>query len=251
MSARLLAQSARCSVVRPQTFTAHAARRTLTTATRAATTACPMRALHAVRVGGVRRFADEAPKKEAEPAAAAAAAAPATPTAAVDPKVAELTADLAKKDAQIKDLQEKYTYALAEAQNTLTRSIKQLADAKQFAVQSFAKSLLEVADILEIATKAAEPHATASSDANFKNLFEGVGMTQKVLLATFERNGLKKFEPLGEKFDPYFQEGLMQMEDPTKTPGTVGMVLKSGYTLNGRCLRAAQVGTIKAPAKTA
>ena len=72
-------------------------------------------------------------------------------------------------------------------------------------------------------------------------------MTQKVVLQIFERNGLKKFDPLGEKFDPYFQEGLLQVEDPTKTPGTVAMVLKSGYKLHERCLRAAQVGTVKAP----
>ena len=111
---------------------------------------------------------------------------------AADPKIAELSEELKKKDTQIKDLQDKYTRALAEAQNTLTRSQKQIADAKQFAVQSFAKQLLEVADILEIATKAAEPHATASEDANFKNLYEGVTMTQKVLVSTFERNGLKK-----------------------------------------------------------
>lgn len=125
----------------------------------------------------------------------------------------------------------------------------QIADAKKFAVQSFAKSLLEVADVLEIAVKAAEPKAAASSDPDFKNLMEGVSMTQKVLLQIFERQGLKKFEPLGEKFDPYMMEGLLQVEDPTKTTGTVAMVLKSGYRLNERCLRAAQVGTVKAPAK--
>ena len=77
---------------------------------------------------------------------------------------------------------------------------------------------------------------------------QGMTMTQKVLLQIFDRNGLKKFEPLGEKFDPYFMEGLLQIEDASKPPNTVGMVLKSGYKLHDRCLRAAQVGTIKAPA---
>jgi molecular chaperone GrpE len=58
-----------------------------------------------------------------------------------------------------------------------------------------------------------------------------------------------QYEPLGEKFDPHFHDGLLQVEDATKTPGTVGMVLKSGYKMHDRCLRAAQVGTVKAPAK--
>lgn len=180
----------------------------------------------------------------ATPAADAATASDAAAAAAEAAKTAEL---LKQKDAQIKDLTDKYQRALAEAQNTLNRSMNQLADSKKFAVQSFAKQLLEVADVLEIAIKAAEPKAAASTDPDFKNLFEGVAMTQKVVLQIFERNGLKKFEPLGEKFDPYFQEGLLQVEDPTKTPGTVAMVLKSGYKLHERCLRAAQVGTVKAP----
>jgi molecular chaperone GrpE len=51
------------------------------------------------------------------------------------------------------------------------------------------------------------------------------------------------------QFDPYFHDGLLQLEDPTKIPGTVGLVLKSGYKLHDRCLRAAQVGTVKAPSK--
>jgi len=185
-----------------------------------------------------------------------AAAQPATPAAdaaanGASAEVAALKAEhakvLAEKEAALKAAQEKYMLALAESQNTLTRSMTQVADAKKFAVQSFAKQLLEVADVLEIATKAAEEQAKVATDPAFKNLYEGLTMTHKVLLQIFDRNGLKKFEPLNEKFDPYFHEGLLQMEDPSKTPGTVGLVLKSGYTLHDRCLRAAQVGTVKAP----
>lgn len=136
-----------------------------------------------------RCFSTEAAKPEA--AAAADAAKPAD-AAALEAKLTEQTALLAKKDAEIKDLQDKYIRGLAENQNTLNRTSKQLEDAKKYAMQGFAKSLLEVADVLEIAVKAAQPHAVASQDANFKNLFEGVEMTQKVLLQIFERNKLVK-----------------------------------------------------------
>ena len=141
-----------------------------------------------------RCFSTEAAKPEAG-AAAADAAKPAD-AAALEAKLAEQTALLAKKDGEIKDLQDKYIRGLAENQNTLNRTSKQLEDAKKYAMQGFAKSLLEVADVLEIAVKAAEPHAKASQDANFKNLYEGVEMTQKVLLQIFERNKLVKVSSL-------------------------------------------------------
>jgi molecular chaperone GrpE len=133
-----------------------------------------------------------------------AAAAASSNGPAVD--VAKLQAEHAKaieeKEAKIKELNDRYMHALAESQNTLTRSMTQVNDAKKFAVQSFAKQLLEVADVLEIATKAAEDQAKVATDPAFKNLHEGMTMTHKVLLQIFERNGLKKFEPLNEKVSP-------------------------------------------------
>lgn len=161
--------------------------------------------------------------------------------------MSELREQVKEKDAQIKELQDKWLRALADAQNVLTRSQNQVADAKKFAIQGFAKQLLEVMDVLEIAIKAANEQATKTEDPHFKNLLEGVTMTQKVLQKTFENNGVIKFEPLGEKFDPFFHDGILQYDDPEKTPGSVGLVLKSGYKLHERCLRAAQVGTVKKP----
>jgi molecular chaperone GrpE len=52
-------------------------------------------------------------------------------------------------------------------------------------------------------------------------------------------------QPLGQKFDPNAHEALFQMDDPTKEPGTVAVVQKPGYTINGRTLRAAVVGVIR------
>lgn len=62
----------------------------------------------------------------------------------------------------------------------------------------------------------------------------------------FERNGLKRFDPTGEKFDPNQHEALFEIPDPTKPHGTVAVAQKVGYSLNGRTLRPAQVGVFKA-----
>lgn len=182
MSSRLFSTAQRL-----RTLAARVPARTFTSAAVSSSSRCTLHRTAVAAATPVRRFASDAAP------AADAAAAPAEEAAAVDPKVvADLQDQLKKSEEKAKELQDKYMRALAENQNTLTRGQKQVADAKQFAVQSFAKQLLEVADILEIATKAAEAHAEASEDANFKNLFEGMTMTQKVLIQTFDRNGLKK-----------------------------------------------------------
>lgn len=61
----------------------------------------------------------------------------------------------------------------------------------------------------------------------------------------FEKNGLKVFDPMGEKFDPNLHEALFEIPDPTKPSGTIAAVQKKGYVLNTRTLRPAQVGVTK------
>lgn len=175
-------------------------------------------------------------------------------------KVAELQAQLAEKEKQIKDLNDKWLRSMAETENVRQRGQNQVNDAKKFAVQGFAKSLLEVADVLELALKAVQQQLQSKTNGSGKveslspedcqktlsNMIEGIEMTEKVLHKVFETQGLKKFEPVGEKFDPHKHEGLFEVQDPSKEVGTVAHVMKSGYMLNERCIRAAQVGTVKA-----
>jgi molecular chaperone GrpE len=64
-------------------------------------------------------------------------------------------------------------------------------------------------------------------------------------MKAFTANGLEKFGAPGEMFDPNHHEALMEYPDPTKTPGTIGQVMKAGFFLNKRVLRPAEVGVIK------
>jgi len=131
-------------------------------------------------------------------------------------------------------------------QNLRTRTQNDVTSAKKYAGSEFAKSMLEVADNLSFAIKAATPDAT-DSNPKLKTFFEGVSMTQHALIKAFAANDVFMYKSLGEKFDPNIHMGLYQFEDSTKEPGTVGNVVKEGYKLSDRVLRAAQVGTIKAP----
>jgi molecular chaperone GrpE len=122
---------------------------------------------------------------------------------------------------------------------------KQIEDAKTFGIQSFAKDLLDVADTLELATESLKANSLVKENEIVKELYNGVEMTTGLLQQVFGRNGLVKMSPLGEKFDPNFHEAMFYQEIEGKTPGTVGVVMKTGYVLHGRTLRAAQVGVVK------
>lgn len=130
---------------------------------------------------------------------------------------------------------------MAENENIITRNKKLLDDARLFGIQGFAKDLLEVADILEKATESI-PKEELEKNVHLKNLHEGLTMTDTQLQKVFKSHGLEKIDPVGEKFDPNFHDALFMQPFPEKESGTVAVVTKIGYKLNGRPLRAALVG---------
>jgi molecular chaperone GrpE len=141
--------------------------------------------------------------------------------------------------AQIKELKDQMLRSLAEQENTRRIAQRDVSQAKQFAIQSFAKSLLETSDNLERAL------AFATEQEQTSALYEGVKMTEHLLLKAFEKNGLMKFGAVGDVFDPNQHEALFEYEDANGVAGTVGQVMKSGFLLHSRVLRPAEVGVIK------
>jgi molecular chaperone GrpE len=168
---------------------------------------------------------------------------------------AEPVDTLAEKDKAIAALQvyphqshlipqDSYRRALADAENVRQRSRKEIANAKDFAIQKFAKDLLESADILEMAIKSV-PAFGESPNKDLKDLHMGVSMTRTELLKAFKRHGMEEFDPMGEVFNHDMHQAVFQAAVVGKEPGTVFDVQKKGFTLNGRCLRPAQVGVVK------
>lgn len=145
----------------------------------------------------------------------------------------------------VKDLDDKYKRALAEAENTRIRMRKQLDDAKIYAVQSFCKDLLEVADVFNTAIESV-PKDAVKGNSDFKNLFDGVVMTEQQLQSVFRRHGLISINPIGIKFNPNEHHALFEVEAEGKEPGTVSVVTKIGYKLHDRTIRPAMVGVVRA-----
>jgi len=148
----------------------------------------------------------------------------------------------------VKDWKTKYAYALAEQEN-IRKIGKQEADkATKYGVQSFAKSILEVADNLSRCLANVKKDDLQNSES-LKLLYEGLQMTEKEFLKTLTKNNVSKFDPVGQKFDANTMNALMNVPTPDKTPGTVAFVIKCGYMLQDRLLRPADVAIAQAPQK--
>ena len=128
-----------------------------------------------------------------------------------------------------------------------------MATARDFAIQKFAKDLIESVDNFDLALLNV-PASALSSDAasaeinkDLIALYDGLKMTERILLNTLKKHGLEKFDPSveGEKFNPNEHEATFMTKVPEKEDGTVFHTQSKGFRLNGRVLRAAKVGVVK------
>ena len=76
-------------------------------------------------------------------------------------------------------------------------------------------------------------------------LLEGVELTERELAKVLEKHGVKKFEPLGEKFDPNLHQAMYEIPDASRPAGSVAQVVQPGYMIGDRVLRPALVGVAK------
>ena len=156
------------------------------------------------------------------------------------PPIEEQIARLAEENARLKD---QAMRALAEAENTRRRAQRDKEDTAKFAVSSFAKDLLTVADNMGRALEAVSVDDQA--DPMLVNLREGIVAVEREMMGAFDRNGITRIVPAGEKFDPNYHQAMYEIEDSGQMPGTVVHVVQPGYVLHGRLLRAAMVGVAK------
>ena len=156
-----------------------------------------------------------------------------------------------KLNAENVELKDRVLRALADVENMRRRSERESADAKAYAVTSFARDLLTVADNLARALENVPAEARDAGESALKTLVEGVELTARELQAVLGRHGVKKLEPQGEKFDPNFHQAMFEIPDEASPAGTVTQVVQSGWKIGDRVLRPALVGVSKGGPKTA
>ena len=162
-----------------------------------------------------------------------------------DPETGSVEA-LDKEAAESRD---KMLRTLAEMENLRKRTAREVADARAYGITAFARDVLDIADNLQRALDAVPADTRAAADPVLKALIEGVELTERSLHNTLEKNGVKKFDPSGEKFDPNFQQAMYEVPDASVPAGTVIQVVQAGYTIGERVLRPALVAVSKGGAK--
>jgi molecular chaperone GrpE len=148
-------------------------------------------------------------------------------------------------EQQIADLNEKMLRLAAELENTRRRAERDKSDALRYGVTGFARDMVSVGDNLTRALNAIEETDREGLSDNMVNLLEGVGATQRDLMAALQRNGLKPIAPEGEKFDPNFHEAMYEAPGTGRDSGTIIEVVEIGYMIGERLLRPAKVGVAK------
>ncbi len=145
-----------------------------------------------------------------------------------------------KLEEDFNKLKNDYIRLYAEMDNMKKRVQQESEKTIKFAVSSFAKELLGVADNLERAIA-----AMANNREVCTELLEGVELTQNELTKVFEKFGIKRFNHKGEKFDPNFERVVQEIEDEKAQSGTILTELQAGYTIHDRILREAMVVVAK------
>ena len=152
--------------------------------------------------------------------------------------------DAAALETELAKARDEMLRALAEVENTRRRAERQAQEARVYAIDRFAADLLPIADTLARALAAAPRDDV---DEGFRNLLTGVELTERQMVETFERHGLKRVGAKGDTFDPKVHQAVAQA--PSDQPaGTVLEVLQPGYVLGDRTLRAAMVLVSGGPA---
>ncbi|HKM68952.1 MAG TPA: nucleotide exchange factor GrpE [Stellaceae bacterium] len=154
-------------------------------------------------------------------------------------------------ETELAEQKDRLLRALAETENVRRRAQREREEASKYVVAGFAKELLSVADNLRRALDSL-PESEAR-DERTRGLLAGVEATERELLAVFERNGIRRVDPDGERFDHNLHQAVFEAERPGKPGGMIIEVLQPGYVLHDRLLRPAMVGVAKempGPAKS-
>ncbi len=161
------------------------------------------------------------------------------------PDVAPEVDPLAEAEAEIAELKDRLLRAVAETENLRRRAEREKAEATLYAATSFARDMLSVADNLGRALASVDPVAR-ETDPALKGLIDGVEVTRRELHNVFERHGIQRFDPKGQKFDPNFHQAMFELPTGDAAPGTVMETIQAGYRIGERVLRPAMVGVAKA-----
>ena len=151
--------------------------------------------------------------------------------------------ELEQAQLEIAKLKDAFLRAKAEEDNVRRRAEKEVSNSRKFAVEGFAKEMLNVFDSLKLATQN-EPAEDA--DETVKNIYDGSKITLNQLSSAFAKFAVKEILPeVGDKLDPNLHQAMSMVESQDVDSGHIITVIQAGFELHERLLRPAMVVVAK------
>ena len=161
-----------------------------------------------------------------------------------NPHAAEF-AVLQTLQAEVESLKDQRLRALAEVENIRRRAEKEKNDASQYAVTKFARDMVGIADNFARALAAVPAEVRAAADPQVQAVLDGVEATDRQLIQTLERYGVKAVDTSDGKFDPNMHQAIAEVPGNGKPAGSIVDVVQSGFMIGDRLLRPAMVTVAK------
>jgi molecular chaperone GrpE len=149
--------------------------------------------------------------------------------------------------SEVSDLKDKLLRTLAEMENLRRRTEREVADARTYAVASFARDMLTVADNFRRAIDAVPKEQRDGRDPALNALIEGIEVTERGMEQAMQKFGVRRVETKGAKFDPAVHQAMFEVESADAAPGTVVEEVQAGYVIGERVLRPALVAIARKP----
>jgi molecular chaperone GrpE len=147
--------------------------------------------------------------------------------------------------AEVELLKDQRLRALAEVENIRRRAEKEKGEAGLYAVTKFARDMVGIADNFARALAAVPPAIRDAADPQVQAVLDGVEATDRQLLQTLERYGVKAVDTSDGKFDPNLHQAIAEVPGNGKPPGSIVDVVQSGFMIGERLLRPAMVTVAK------
>jgi molecular chaperone GrpE len=153
---------------------------------------------------------------------------------------------IAELEAELQDMKDKWMRSEAEQANLRQRTKRQIEDGRAYAVQKFAKDVVEAAENLRRGIESLPPRSYGEPEivTKIRDGFEGI---ERSFVGLLERNGILRIDPTGSNFNPEMHQAMAEQATTNYPPGTVLQAWSQTWMLNGRLLRPAMVVVAKAP----
>jgi molecular chaperone GrpE len=176
--------------------------------------------------------------------------APAGETPAEAPAELSPEAKIEQLEAGLQEMKDKWLRAEADMANLRARTRREIDDARNYAIQKFARDVVEAADNIKRGIDSLPKREPGEPEmvAKLRDGFEGV---ERAFVALLERNGIERQDPTGALFDANFHQAMAEQESADHPAGTILQAWSQTWTLNGRLLRPGMVVVAKGGAKAA